>query len=394
MPLYVKDFGAVGDGATDDTAALQRAADAATSGGEIIYENKAYKVSGPIITTASGVTHRGEGVYGTKIIQISPCSETFSFVGAHHSGVENLLIQQTTPATSGYAIKFNRSSAYSCFYGFVKNVRIQDTFNGIDIKCSTETRIHTVHMRGLKGVRGINISGENKTNWGSFRAIIEDVVGDTAGNGNTAIVWFAQDSYAYSLVLDKCVALNGGIGFSMLDFVNSGDSFPIWCYPTDLECDHNQLCGINLAAGEGFYMTQSWIGSVVAGSGINIGSGFRGEVNMGNSRIVGNAQHGIVLNAGPVDTMIHDCVIGDNSASGAGACHGVVMAPNASRFSILDNKIGDVVASAGNNQGFGVFIMAGASTDYNISNNNLKGNRSGALLNASTVPGIVAGNLV
>ena len=60
--VSVKDFGAVGDGVTDDTAAIQAAIDSfiSVSGGTILFENKVYLITGTLVlregTTLKGIS--------------------------------------------------------------------------------------------------------------------------------------------------------------------------------------------------------------------------------------------------------------------------------------------------------------------------------------------------
>lgn len=61
--VSVRDYGAVGDGSTDDTSAIQDAIDAATAGSIVTFPKGAYEVTG--ITVDKALTLRGEGVgYG------------------------------------------------------------------------------------------------------------------------------------------------------------------------------------------------------------------------------------------------------------------------------------------------------------------------------------------
>lgn len=63
--VSVKDFGAVGDGVTDDTAAIQAAIDAAPTGGSIVFPTGTYSVAS-IITLKSDISLIG---YGAKLIR-------------------------------------------------------------------------------------------------------------------------------------------------------------------------------------------------------------------------------------------------------------------------------------------------------------------------------------
>ena len=67
--VSVEDFGAVGDGITDDTAAIQSAINAAITQNKILYwAGKTYRTTTPLTVNSIGVVWQGEGVENTKII--------------------------------------------------------------------------------------------------------------------------------------------------------------------------------------------------------------------------------------------------------------------------------------------------------------------------------------
>ena len=65
--VNVKDFGATGDGSTDDTAAVQAAIDAVSSGGEVFFPAGTYLVSNTL-TVGSNVSLRGSSHTTAKIV--------------------------------------------------------------------------------------------------------------------------------------------------------------------------------------------------------------------------------------------------------------------------------------------------------------------------------------
>jgi|ADurb_Met_01_Slu_FD_contig_21_1689482_length_1649_multi_8_in_0_out_0_5 hypothetical protein len=96
--------------------------------------------------------------------------------------------------------------------------------------------------------------------------------------------------------------------------------------------------------------------------------------------------------AGAKEVSIHDNTVGANSQVGAGQCHGIIMGSGASRFRIKDNRSGSLVVG-GATQGYGVFIMGGNSSEYQVTGNSLGGNLYGGVLNGAPHPtGMVKDN--
>lgn len=60
-PISVKDYGATGDGSTDDSAAIQAAVDAAGSGDTVFFPSGTYQIDAEITFNTSGVTFKGNG---------------------------------------------------------------------------------------------------------------------------------------------------------------------------------------------------------------------------------------------------------------------------------------------------------------------------------------------
>ena len=75
-PVNVKDYGAVGDGVTDDTAAIQAALSSLVEYGELYFPSRSYLVSDSIICAVSNITVSG---YGAKITQSGSSKTTLRF---------------------------------------------------------------------------------------------------------------------------------------------------------------------------------------------------------------------------------------------------------------------------------------------------------------------------
>jgi len=119
--VSVKDFGAVGDGVTDDTAAIQAAIDTNTK--LVFIPEGTYKITSSL-RLAFGQNLMGFGWWGT-ILNWRPTSDIVCVrnkTGATYCGISNLQINSISD--TNYAAQFNTS------YGnFVKDCRIHGRFD-------------------------------------------------------------------------------------------------------------------------------------------------------------------------------------------------------------------------------------------------------------------------
>jgi hypothetical protein len=150
--VSVADFGAVGNGTTDDTAAIQAAVDALTEGGQLFFPPGKYKVSDEIILPSVGaLTLQGSGGVdfiagspvpsgsGTYLFQITPNKAIFTFsAGCSYSSIKDMafspaLVPSTTPDVTGktgiriagavpsviWSLNFERLFFYNLNYGII-----------------------------------------------------------------------------------------------------------------------------------------------------------------------------------------------------------------------------------------------------------------------------------
>ena len=454
-PNNVLDYGVVGDGVTDDTAAIQAAID--DSAGKVLFFPKGSYAITQLTVTANGTTLMGEAMLnGTTFIPLNTTGNDVVFSGCQHSQIQNVNFRPTVKKTSGYCVYFT-SNAYKCK---AVNVRVDYAYNGFAIYNGTENEIIDCQCRYMLGVDGIYFGGST----GSYRAVISNFNADNPYSGpanisqvktyapatafslndivvsdskiwqctqagttgaasapsgypgttgetvfTTAVVdgtvrwkfissnsltWIRQDSFGYSLVIDKAACLNGARGFAQTDTVNSGSSYPVWAFVWNLECDHNFFGGVILEKGEGCYINGSWIGSVLRGNGVLIETTHRGETFIGGgTRIMGNAEHGVLIQAGPQTNYIDGCQIGYNSQRTTSFYNGITVGANAVDFSILNCRIGDLRGSGSSNEALSILVDAGTSDKFVIANNNLFGGLGPLVDNSTGTDKVIANNI-
>ena len=148
--LSVKDFGAIGDGTTDDTAAIQSAANV---GGRIFFPRGTYKLTG-VVTLSVGAILFGEGE-GTEILQSSTTLDAFNITATGQVGFYDLAIFQAASSTNGSAIRVSGTGVTQTDRVNVNNVFFRDNFYGITVVQCAEIKIIGCEFKNCQS-RSIN----------------------------------------------------------------------------------------------------------------------------------------------------------------------------------------------------------------------------------------------
>ncbi len=148
--VSVKDFGAVGDGSTDDTVAIQAAITAVgTAGGGVVFiPNGTYLLSATLTITLAKTTIRGQSKGGTIITRATNYGSTFDFHGDSGTGallgdcgIESLTITSTALTTSGAHINFTGVTR-----SYIKNIYFSNGFIGMQLNGAAACTIDDVYL--------------------------------------------------------------------------------------------------------------------------------------------------------------------------------------------------------------------------------------------------------
>jgi hypothetical protein len=227
--VSVKDFGAVGDGVTDDTAAIQAAIDAFPLGAKILFPSGTYLTDGGHNVTATGIELIGEGIDATRILFNAASSATAVFILGNksvatvvkHLALRDMRIQMANSAKCGFEM-------YGCRDGSeVSNIYISEfTSTAVRLNMAGNgTGVATGRMN--QGVKLTQVIAESNLNItapngvfdidGTFETTLDTCAfkGASAATNNGIAISIASDGECRNVVVLNAALphlRNGGVG--------------------------------------------------------------------------------------------------------------------------------------------------------------------------------------
>lgn len=378
--ISAADFGAVGDGATDDTAALVSAIAAARGLGRALYipgTTASYKVSAAI-TLASPIHIYGDYAT-TRIKTTSTTADIFVLTGVAGTLIDNITLDSSVTRTGG---------SYISMPGIVGDVKIRNChFNnhwrGIMISGtgSAIIDVDTCYFFNCvtNGV-GISISAGFEVR---IRHILMNSGASPQPDSGIAISACADVTLEDVNIIahQRCLLIAPAAGQEV-------DS--VWA--TDCYFDTSSQYGLLIQTVAGSNVQRCrfigcWFSShTLAGSLLTGAAGTLAGIEFVDCHAFANGTNGFETTYGTYVTYI-----GCQAASNGGS--GMLFAANVGDFTVDACTLGPT-GGFGANGGWGLSIAAGNGNHFIVTSNRLYGNGSGSLTNGATgVSTAVANNI-
>ena len=367
--VNVKDFGAIGDNVTNDTAAIQAALN---TGKPIFIPAGTYVVSSglSVLTTAQNIY--GSGANKSNIRVVGSGYDTLT-IKSNYSGVDGIRIYSDTQRTAGSFIKFDTATRGN----FVRNFVFSNGYVGIHLDAEVViTTIENGEILDATSVTGtgIIINGGNDT-------FIDHVVMDSSGTEpkcginitRTQAVWISDSDiidFGTPLLINPDGLANGLI---------------TWCFFSQVAFDTSDGNGIEIypkngATVKGLFFNNCWSATNERGAYIaTTTGGIVDTVHFNGCTFYNNEFQGVLVeNAGGNVRNIefNQCRISGNSVTSSGTYAGIDITNNLNGFAIRGCRSG---AHAGFpvSQSYGVLLGTGCDnyvlTDNNFIGNSIKG---------------------
>jgi len=307
--VSVKDFGAVGDGVTDDTAAIQAAINASVSGGNLFFPIGAYVITSTL-TVTKNISFNGEDKFLSYIKWSISTLIAISVDTVSPATFEKLGFRCTVPATiGGVGIKLNSTSTQNA-YSRINNCFFENCYIGI---YTISALSYTISNNIFSAYQGVAVIVQNTYMVDAGDSTIFNNLFSNSAASATAILQYSSGglkilsnkinsgAYGYQLVLAD--------GVSTSDLLMNGNS---------IENTTTRAISIRTSSSNGIFNKIEITGNQIAltPAPIIIDTGlttmqFKGVVICGNSiSVSSNGSPGITINNTDLINVSGNCISG------------------------------------------------------------------------------------
>lgn len=353
--VSVLQFGAVGDGVTDDTAAIQAAIDSLSSGGTVQFPCGNYKVTSALNVSISGIVLAGEN-RSKSIITTTSATANVIVLDAGNVGVSNLRIEHATTRTAGSSISITTNASKIDVY----QVDIVAPFIGISVPNVAIAKFESVDINGA-----VATTGKSIVVTGGFAVSFVDCIfrNDPAARPASHI----QIENVEDIVFSNCQCISGGINMNVIP--GSGQDIGLlWC--NDSQFDDAGTASIRLAPATGGAVNEVTINSPwIKGTTSDVlattaGGGTISSLQVSNSLLVGTGEG--ITSSGASNLILNGNKIGGHTTA--------ISLTNTSGAVITGNIIGAHGLYSGNSL---ALYLGGTTSNVIVSNNDMRSNVAG-----------------
>ena len=384
----VTDFGAVGDGTTDDRAAIQLAIDSLSSTGGIVnLPVGTYKISSALVLNTNGVTLLGQGRQAS-ILSISSATANAIEIGNYttltkNNRVSNLQITSSVTKTAGAAIKIMNGHQTD----IDRITLMSKMYYGFQFEGGTSQYIyHLSEFEINSGVCGIIVGADAAASGGICQGLV-CTDGDIANLTGVAIKLI----HVSGAMFRNIDVISSYTGVGMLPGANQ-QVVACW-FDTVLgdTCTNNGWT-IQPQSSTGkvqeIMMTSCW-GASCSNYGILIDpysySSTVSGVALTGCRFMHNVKHGVYIQSGVSALSFSNLHCLGNSTAGSGTYHGIYLQSGVSGVTFTGGVSG-VGGLFTNYQGYGIYFD-GTATRCSVVGMNVYGNITGAIRDTGVTAG-------
>lgn len=328
----VKDFGAVGDGTTDDIVAIQAAQDAITSatGGILYFPPGRYKISAPIVINRHGVTVQGCGrgqnnAIGSQIVT-SGGHDGFQVGEFFFFTIRDISINGpngSVTSTPSALLRLTRATN-----ALISNVHMLFGWDFIVLDGVVSANIENVTLSnsvsdGSGASHGILLTDAALRQCSNIRARGLSLAGFTNPANSYGIRSFGGSTLYWS----QCAITTWGTGIS-LEPRSTGATWPEFFRWANVELEHNDI-GWVITSGTRMTHVDCQVALSDAGSGWVIGSVNTGQYEFIGCKAINNQEHGFVFfptGSQNSSAQLTGCVAAGNGQAAANTYSGLTNA--------------------------------------------------------------------
>lgn len=368
--IPVAQHAAIADGTTtyDATAAIQAAIDEAGTRGHVYFPAGVYKITAALEMSDQGVTLCGESRLST-IIRQDTMAENVLEVTGQYCRVRDIGITYGAGTPSGIAIE---SLGFFCHYS---DIVIQRCGTGVKFSTGGGQKMTNFEVLEYESV-GLLFTSVNDV-------FVSGFILNAGTQARGVLGGIRLTEMAEAIIVQNGDIISGKYSLTTDSAAYSAGSRPAYSNFTNVFCDSSAEGSIieNMVESE---FIGCWF------SGGRSGVGFAGldirqsnSLKFVNTRFFQNGAAGVLVDSTAKLVRFIGCTANSNSfTTGVGVSHGFHFVAGTSDFSLLGCTATNELGSG--QQGYGIFIAAGASNQYVVADNYLVGNATGGMQDAGT----------